>query len=134
MGEVFLQVVRDLERFDGDEGGFRSWVFTIAHRRMIDEGRRHARRPVDTAEEAALEAALPAVSSEPEVLERLGVDEMVGLLQLLTEEQRDALALRFVAGLTLPEVAEVMGRTSNATKALQRRGLRALRKHLEAGS
>src|SRR5882762_7704961 len=48
-GEVLLQVVRGLERFEGDEAGFRAWVFTIAHRRMVDDARRRARRPVDPA-------------------------------------------------------------------------------------
>ena len=30
LSEVFLQVARDVTRFEGDERGFRSWVFTIA--------------------------------------------------------------------------------------------------------
>ena len=41
LSEVFLQVARDIATFDGDERGFRSWVFTIAHHRLID-ARRHA--------------------------------------------------------------------------------------------
>src|SRR5262245_20172878 len=47
LGEVFMQVVRGLERFQGDETGFRSWVFVIAHNRVRDEHRRAARHPVD---------------------------------------------------------------------------------------
>ena len=46
-GEVFLQVVRDLPRFAGSERDFRAWVFVIAHHRLVDEGRRRTRRPVD---------------------------------------------------------------------------------------
>ncbi|HEY3019439.1 MAG TPA: sigma factor, partial [Solirubrobacteraceae bacterium] len=45
-GEVFLQVVRGLERFSGDEHAFGAWVFTIAHRRLVDDLRRRSRRPV----------------------------------------------------------------------------------------
>lgn len=132
LGETFLQVVRDLERFDGDEAGWRSWVFTIAHRRLIDDRRRRVRRPVRPTDDETLAAQLPAVaSSEPEVLANLGTTQVLRLLQVLTDEQRSALALRFVGGLSLPDVAEVLGRSSNATKALQRRGLRALRRHLE---
>src|SRR3954471_20934012 len=48
-GEVFLQVVRGLERFEGGEAAFRAWVFTIAHRRCVDDLRRGARRPVQPA-------------------------------------------------------------------------------------
>lgn len=131
LGETFLQVVRDLPRFDGDESGWRSWVFTVAHRRMIDERRQRGRRPEQPAEDDALAAALPSdAGSEPEALARLGTERVLALLAALTDEQRDALTLRFVAGLTLPEVATVLHRTPNATKALQRRGLRTLRRHL----
>lgn len=131
LGETFLQVVRDLGRFDGDEAGWRSWVFTIAHRRLIDDRRRRGRRPVRPTDDATLASQLPpAPSGEPEALANLGTEQVLRLLQVLTDEQRSALALRFVAGLSLPEVAEVLGRSSNATKALQRRGLRTLRRHL----
>lgn len=133
LGETFLQVVRDLERFEGDESGWRSWVFTVAHRRLVDERRHRGRRPVAPAEDEELAAALPPdPGSEPEALANLGTERVLALLDVLTDEQRSALALRFVAGLTLPEVAEVLGRSPNATKALQRRGLRTLRRHLEA--
>ena len=131
LGETFLQVVRDLHRFDGDEDGFRSWVFTLAHRRLVDERRRRGRRPVRPVEHDRLAEGLPHVDGgEPEALARIGTEQVLALLAGLTDEQRDALALRFVAGLNLPEVAAVMGRTTDATKALQRRGLRTLRRQL----
>ena len=38
--EVFLGAFRGLGGFSGDEAQFRSWVFTIAHRRLTDERRR----------------------------------------------------------------------------------------------
>ena len=43
--EVFVGVLRRIEGFAGDEAAFRSWVFTIAYRRLADERRRRARRP-----------------------------------------------------------------------------------------
>ena len=43
--DVFLQVYRNLSGFQGDEKNFRSWVFTIAHHRMIDDRRRTSRQP-----------------------------------------------------------------------------------------
>jgi len=45
LGEIFLQVVRDIGRFRGDEAALRRWVFTIAHHRLIDARRRSQRRP-----------------------------------------------------------------------------------------
>ncbi len=43
--DVFLGAFRNLDTFRGDEAGFRSWLFTIAHRRLLDERRRLRRRP-----------------------------------------------------------------------------------------
>ena len=51
LGETFLQVARDISRFEGDESSFRSWVFTIAHHRLIDARRYSARRPIELAAE-----------------------------------------------------------------------------------
>ena len=42
--ETFLQIARDIQTFEGDESGFRSWVFVIAHRRLIDSWRAAGRR------------------------------------------------------------------------------------------
>ena len=44
--EVWVQVCRGLPGFRGDERAWRSWLFTIARRRAIDEGRRRSRHPV----------------------------------------------------------------------------------------
>src|SRR3954452_23105418 len=43
--ETFLGVFRGLSGFAGDEDALRSWVFTIAHRRLVDDWRRRSRRP-----------------------------------------------------------------------------------------
>ena len=57
---------------------------------------------------------------------------MQALLGALTEEQRDVLLLRVVAGLSLQETAAVVGKRVGAVKALQRRALTSLRKEIHA--
>ena len=130
-GEVYLDIARGLKNFDGTESGFRSWVFVIAHRRLIDERRRQGRRP----EEETLHDPLPAThrmpSAEEEALHRLS-GEVQHLLGALTSDQRDVVTLRVVAGLTLQETAAVVGKRVGAVKALQRRALLALRKEISA--
>lgn len=128
--ETLLQVVRDLHRFDGDEVAFRSWVFTIAHHRLIDS-RRHAQaRPSDACEAAELERLSPPQHFDDEAVIRLGGSELEHLLAATTDDQRDVLLLRYVADLTLHEVAEVLGKQYNAVKALHRRAMDALRAHV----
>jgi RNA polymerase sigma factor (sigma-70 family) len=127
VGEVFVEVVRSLHRFEGDEAGFRSWVFTIAHRRLIDARRASLRRPVELAPAEELEPTLPPADDEPFLLERAGTEEVLTLLDRLGDDQREVLVLRLVAGLTTAEVAEVTGRSTEAVKGLAKRGLARLR-------
>lgn len=128
--EVFLQVVRDLDSFEGDEPSFRSWVFTIAHHRLIDAQRKLSRRPSDPAEADELDRHLEPDEAEGEALDHVTTDEIRHLLDTLTEGQRSVLLLRLVGGLTISEVAEVVDKRPGAVKALQRRGLASLRDEL----
>jgi RNA polymerase sigma factor (sigma-70 family) len=127
VGEVFVEVVRSLHRFEGDEAGFRSWMFTIAHRRLIDARRASQRRPVELAAAEDLEPTLPPADDEPLLLERAGTAEVLALLDRLGDDQREVLVLRLVAGFTTAEVAEVTGRSTEAVKGLAKRGLARLR-------
>lgn len=125
-GEVFLQVVRDLERFSGDERQFRAWVLSIARHRLIDERRRRGRRPVDPAGDELLIAAGPTGDVETEALASLERADLVRLLSRLSADQQDVLVLRLVGDLTVEEVAVAIGKRPGAVKALQRRGLQAI--------
>lgn len=128
--EVFLSVFTGLDRFSGDQAGFRSWVFTIAHHRVTDQWRRASRTvPVTAYDPADDERTVP--SAEAGALDAIGSQEVVALLAGLTEEQREVLALRVVADLTVEQVAAVVGRSEGAVKALQRRALATLRRRVE---
>jgi RNA polymerase sigma-70 factor, ECF subfamily len=132
-GETFLQVAKGINRFDGDEESFRSWLFVIAHRRMIDARRAASRRPILTPLESQ-HLDSPVADPEHEVLDPLMTDEMTEALQRLTDPQREVLLLRIVADLSLEEVASIMGKRVGAIKALQRRALTAVKAHLESRS
>jgi RNA polymerase sigma-70 factor (ECF subfamily) len=57
--ETWLSVARNLRSFTGDEAGFRSWVFTIAQRRVADYRRARGRRPAPTPDDALADMAGP---------------------------------------------------------------------------
>ena len=103
LGEVFLQVARSLPRFRGDDDeDLRRWVFTIARNRVIDDARRRSRRGRLGHIGPASEEAAPSDGEpiDPELLRAMG---------LLTPEQREVVALRFVADLSLEDVARITG-------------------------
>lgn len=131
--ETFLHVFRGIGTFEGDEEAFRSWVFTIAHRRLVDERRKVGRRPevasVDDAE------AQPDAGPAPDhtVVDDAHWQELEQHLAVLTPLQRDVVLLRVVAGLTVAETAATVDRSEDAVRQLQRRGLRALEEDLLTG-
>ena len=129
--EVFIGVFHSLASFSGTEEQFRSWVFTIAHRRLVDERRRLARRPPPSSLRTDHANMAAGASAEHEALGRLTSEQVRGLCERLVPDQRDVLLLRLVGGLTVDEVASALGKSEGAVKALQRRALLALRKILE---
>jgi RNA polymerase sigma factor (sigma-70 family) len=123
--EVLLRAFTNIGRFHGDEAGFRSWIFAIAHNAALDDRRRRSRRP------AAADAEVPdaaVAAAEETALEHVGTDEVLALLDGLSTDQRDVLVLRLVGDLTVEQVAQVLDKRVGAVKALQRRGLAALRR------
>lgn len=122
LGEVFLQVARDLGRFSGDDDACRRWVFTIAHHRLVDDRRRRRARP------QRADAQVPDVA-DPRPSEEASLDPVLhDALAALTPEQREVVVLRFVADLSLEDTAGLTGRTVGAVKSLQVRALDNLRK------
>ena len=69
--------------------------------------------------------------SEDEAVRRLTLSRLAAQLSLLTVEQRDVLLLRFVADLSLEEIASAQGRSVGSVKALQHRAIETVRRRLE---
>jgi RNA polymerase sigma-70 factor, ECF subfamily len=132
VGEVFLRLFRDLQRFQGGEAEFRAFAFTVAHHRLLDDRRARRRRGEAAQPLEDLEVAGPAGDAESEALDNLRTAEIRTLIEGLTPDQRDVLLLRIVGGLNAEEVAQVVGKGAWAVRALQRRGLLQLRKKISA--
>ena len=133
LSEVFLQIARDLPRFEGDERQFRAWAFTIAHHRLIDARRAAARRPVEAMAEPPEPDTAPLDAAADEALGRIGRDEVLRVLESLTPDRRAVLLLRVLGELTVEETATTLAKRPGAVKALQRRGLAAVRRELVRG-
>jgi RNA polymerase sigma-70 factor (ECF subfamily) len=119
--ETFIAVFRNIATFDGTIDKFRSWVFVIAHRRLLDERRRHARHPATAplVDACATHDALEGALSEQQVK---------AMCAQLPCDQADVIVLRILGDFTIEQIAEVIGKSPGAVKQLQRRGLDNLRK------
>jgi RNA polymerase sigma-70 factor (ECF subfamily) len=131
-GETWLQVVRGLPAFRGDEHAWRSWLFTIARRRTLDEHRRRSRHPEAPyaelppgAEPAAADAAVLAMGN-------LGAAELIRAVRELPVQQAEIILLRMVADLDNDTVARIVGRSPGAVRTAAHRGLRRLAQTLVA--
>jgi len=120
--EVFIGVARGVQRFQGGEDDFRSWVFSIAHHRLVDHHRRRRRQP------PLLDPARGDVESE--AVARLGDQAAQRLVAGLPPDQAEVVLLRVVGDLSVEEVARIVGKRPGAVRALQHRALRRLRRDL----
>ncbi len=125
--ETWLAVAEGLGHFEGDEQAFRGWVFTIARRRMANHRRSAGRRrttpvPPDTLAEVA-------TTEDPSdfVMDRMSAQSAITqLASVLSPEQAEVVVLRVVGGLTVEEVARVVGKRPGTVRVLQHRALRRL--------
>jgi RNA polymerase sigma-70 factor (ECF subfamily) len=134
VGETFVKVVRYIEGFDGDETAFRTWVFTIGRNLVVDDLRKRSRRPVDVVPDEQLLKAGPRGDAEDDAMRDLATSHVEEVLAHLSVDQRDVLLLRILGGLTIGEIALVVGKKEGAVKMLQARGLAAIRKQISAGA
>ncbi|MGZ4438266.1 MAG: RNA polymerase sigma factor [Nocardioidaceae bacterium] len=131
-GEVFLQVVARAGGLRGGAEGLRTFVFTVAHARLVDDLRRRARRPAHAPYDPEYDER-QAPSAEVAAMQDEGERHVRHVLAKLSEEQRTVITLRVLGDLTLEQTAEVLGKSVGAVKQLQRRGLLTLRGLVERG-
>jgi RNA polymerase sigma factor (sigma-70 family) len=132
LGEVFLQVVRNLSTFAGSEDDFRAWVFTIVHRRLVDDWRRRGRRLEEPCSLEALSSHASPADTEARALGRLANARVRSLVSHLTAEQREVLFLRVMAELSIEQTCAVLGRSPASVKSLQTRAFDTIRRSLAA--
>ncbi|HEY2304514.1 MAG TPA: RNA polymerase sigma factor [Streptosporangiaceae bacterium] len=124
--ETWLQVVRGLAGFCGDEHGWRAWLFTTARRRAIDEARRRSRRPAKALEETLPDRLPTAPDTADLALEHIDTRSALSLVAQLPPHQAEVILLRVVAGLDNEMVAQMLGRSPGAVRVAAHRGLRAM--------
>lgn len=131
--DVYVSMMGSLGRFEGDEDRFRSWLLTIAHRRLVDSYRRTGRRledPTDLDEVSS--SVIDLTNAESEALSRLQAAGVLAAIDRLTDDQRAVLLLRTLADLPIRDICEVVGKPETAVKALLRRALASLERQMRS--
>lgn len=128
MQDVFLAVLPRIESISGGVSGLRTFIFSVAHARMVDDHRRQSRTPLNQPFEPELDPRKSG-SAEADAMLLVSPAEVLELLAVLGEDQKEVLTLRIIGDLTVEQVAEIMGKSAGAVKQLQRRALDRLREH-----
>jgi RNA polymerase sigma-70 factor, ECF subfamily len=132
--EVWLEVAKRLAKFTGAEHEFRSWLFTMARRKVIDRHRYESRHPESpTADIGPLDRPASDDTSAA-ALDYLSTEAALALIATLPRDQAEIIVLRVVVGLEAAAVARIVGKSPGAVRVAAHRGLRSLSARLEGAS
>ena len=124
---VWLEVVRKLETFEGDQAGFRAWIFTIARSRLIDLRRSRSRRISTVDADVDVREGSDDASDPSRILdEEVATRDAIALISRLPEKQAEVVLLRVVADLDVDTVASMLGKSAGVVRVLSHRGLKRL--------
>lgn len=126
LADTFEKVLKTRIRFDPRRGSKKNWLYSIATNRLRDVMRSRQ------AEQRALERVRADGPAEPGRIEGIEErDELMAALAQLSDEEREALSLRFGADMTVPEIAKLLGEPLPRVEGRVYRGLRKLRDILD---
>jgi RNA polymerase sigma-70 factor (ECF subfamily) len=131
--QVFLRLIEKIDIYRigprDNVAIFSAWLYRLAHNKMVDVLRSRKRT-----QDAPLEHAAHVTTGQhlmEAVEDRLDFERILASLQLLNDQQREVIVLRFVEELSIAETAQIMQKSEGAVKALQHRALETLRRHLQ---
>jgi RNA polymerase sigma-70 factor (ECF subfamily) len=125
LADAFERALRARRGFDRRRGSQKTWLYAIALNVLRDQARR-----ADAESRAYARAAAP--SDAPDRLAAVEArDELAQALTTLSDEEREVIALRFGAEMTVPEVADVLGEKLTTVEGRVYRALRKLRDELD---
>ena len=127
LADAFEHALRARRRFDRRRGSHKTWLYAIALNLLRDHARRAAaeRRAIERLEQA------PVALTDRRLAAVIQRDELAAALAGLSDEEREAIALRFGADLTVPEMAAALGEKLTTVEGRVYRALRKLRTALE---
>jgi RNA polymerase sigma factor (sigma-70 family) len=127
LADTFERVLKARGRFDPRKASEKTWLYAIALNCLRDNARRQA------AESRALESAVPVPAGDARgaidaVEDR---DSLSRAMERLSDEERESIALRYGADMTVPEIAKLTGEKLTTVEGRVYRALRKLRDELD---
>jgi RNA polymerase sigma-70 factor (ECF subfamily) len=127
--QVFVKMLESIGKFRWRSAPFSAWLFRIAHNLAMDHFRANKRWQPE--EEVPEPDPGEGSAAEEEAFESIGRQNMLQLIQGLSNEQQQVLTLKFVFNFSNAEAATILGKTEGAIKSLQHRALASLQRQLQ---
>lgn len=131
--DVWMNVIRSKQRYQAT-AKFSTWLYTLAHHRLVDWYRKQSIRTTVDVELENPQSQPATANWQPEnELQRLRlVKSLQEAITLLPPEQREVFLLHEEGGFTVAEIAEIIDASKEATKSRYRYAVQKLRARLEA--
>jgi len=123
--EVFLRAIESIGNYEDQGVPFAAWLYRIAHARVVDFWRSSKRHQTAPLEDPLLQEELTSQDDGIDI-DFLQHRLLATALRQLTDDQQNVIVLKFRQGLSNAEIAQMLGKTEGAVKALQWRALEAL--------
>jgi len=126
--QVFINAIKSISRFKWKGTTFSAWLYRIAHNQIVDYLRRKTKRPTVPLEKAETQSS----NEDPAAVAELNIsmERVAQATRKLSKAQREVISLRFASERSITEVAQIMGKSEGAIKALQHAAIASLRKIL----
>lgn len=123
---IFMRVVEKLPNFNPQKASFKTWIFTIATRMLIDYYRAHNRSRTEKIE---LAHDIPDGAKKPNEAAEGSMERewVLDTIAQLSERHQRLLLLKFFGGFSVDELAEVFAVTPNNASVMANRALHAFR-------
>ncbi|HEY2376295.1 MAG TPA: RNA polymerase sigma factor [Gemmatimonadaceae bacterium] len=126
--DTFVRAFNSLDGFRG-ESSFRTWLFTIERRLLLDRRRAEKRRPI------RVEVQEGDAATEYDALDSMVAGEAANrvreAMKKLSPTQREVFTLRVAQGLSYKEIADLVGTTEGAARVHYHNAMRAVKEYLD---
>jgi len=126
--EVFMSAWQNLERYKFKGFPFSSWLYNIAHNRVIDFYRtKKSHADIEEVDEGFIKV----VYALDKIIDTsLEIEKVHAALQEMTDEQQDVILMRFMEDMSHRDIAAAMNKTEGAVRLIQHRAMQNLRNML----